>query len=95
MTTRLTRPPPTTNLARSPNSTQKAILDHRKGRATRRELEAAVERCKAEMFTDHPEDGNLLHELIRRGFTKALLQVILPAHPDVSVMLSGVFGRVF
>ena len=62
---------------------QRAILEYRKGRTTRRDLEAAVERHRAELFLDHADDGNLLHDLTRRGFTRSLIQVILPAHPDV------------
>lgn len=42
-----------------------------------------MERHRAELFLDYADDGNLLHDLTRRGFTRALIQVILPAHPDV------------
>lgn len=66
-----------------PPLSQRAILEYRKGRTTRRDLEAAVERNRAELFQDYPDDGNLLHDLTRRGFTRALVQVILPGHPDV------------
>lgn len=69
---------------------QRAILEYRKGRTTRRDLEAAVERQRAELFLDHADDGNLLHDLTRRGFTRSLIQIILPAHPDVRPSLCPV-----
>jgi len=60
----------------------KSVLQYRKGLICKRELPYTVDANRHELFAEHPVEGNLLHYLIARGFTNALLKHILPGHPD-------------
>jgi hypothetical protein len=60
----------------------KSVLQYRKGLIGERELLYTVDAHRHELFAEHPVEGNLLHYLIARGFTSALLKHILPGHPD-------------
>jgi hypothetical protein len=60
----------------------KSVLQYRKGLIGKRELLYTVDANRHELFAEHPVEGNLLHYLIPRGFTNALLKHIMPGHPD-------------
>lgn len=93
--------PPKANLSESPGNSAtssglksgfrksfilQALYAYRSNKdPTGKELIRAIEKHKNELLHNIPHEGNILHELVRRGHTrKGLVDIILPKYPVVS-----------
>ncbi|GAB5029895.1 wd40 repeat-containing protein [Nannochloropsis oceanica] len=65
----------------------KHLYAYRQGRLSKNELCGLLHKHRHELLMDDPHEGNVVHGLIRKGHTKALLQVVLPHHPEAVLAL--------
>jgi hypothetical protein len=56
---------------------------------TGKELIRAIDKHQNDLLHNIPHEGNILHELVRRGHTrKGLVDIILPKYPVVRIMIT-------